>query len=43
MVVRYADDFIMGFENKADAEEMLLALETRLAGFGLALHSGKRG
>ncbi|MER8956557.1 hypothetical protein NKH98_28370 [Mesorhizobium sp. M0833] len=25
LVVRYADDFVMGFENKADAEEMLLA------------------
>ncbi|ESZ67929.1 hypothetical protein X726_32680 [Mesorhizobium sp. L103C105A0] len=27
MIVRYADDFVMGFEKKADAEEMLLALK----------------
>ncbi|MGO6731173.1 hypothetical protein ACCT24_24185 [Rhizobium ruizarguesonis] len=25
-IVRYADDFVMGFENKDDAEEVLLAL-----------------
>ncbi|TIV72623.1 MAG: group II intron reverse transcriptase/maturase, partial [Mesorhizobium sp.] len=35
VIVRYADDFVMGFEKKADAEEMLLALKARLAGFGL--------
>ncbi|RXT42633.1 hypothetical protein B5V01_22440 [Mesorhizobium erdmanii] len=27
VIVRYADDFVMGFEKKADAEEMLLALK----------------
>ncbi|MER8577081.1 group II intron reverse transcriptase/maturase, partial [Mesorhizobium sp. M1374] len=31
----------MGFEKKADAEEMLLALKARLAGFGLTLHEDK--
>lgn len=41
MIVRYADDFVMGFEKKADAEEMLLALKARLAGFGLTLHEDK--
>jgi hypothetical protein len=41
VIVRYADDFVMGFEKKADAEEMLLALKARLAGFGLTLHEDK--
>lgn len=38
VAVRYADDFVMGFESKADAQEMLLALKARLASFGLMLH-----
>jgi group II intron reverse transcriptase/maturase len=41
VTVRYADDFVMGFESKADAQEMLLALQARLASFGLMLHEGK--
>ncbi|MET3524648.1 group II intron reverse transcriptase/maturase [Mesorhizobium abyssinicae] len=41
VIVRYADDFVMGFEKKADAEEMLLVLKARLAGFGLTLHEDK--
>jgi group II intron reverse transcriptase/maturase len=41
VIVRYADDFVMGFEKKADAEEMLLALKARLACFGLTLHEDK--
>jgi hypothetical protein len=41
VIVRYADDFVMGFEKKADAEAMLSALKERLAGFGLALHEDK--
>lgn len=40
MIVRYADDFVVGFE-KANADEMLLALKARLAGFGLTLHEDK--
>jgi hypothetical protein len=40
-IVRYADDFVMGFENEADANEMLQALKERLAKFGLALHEDK--
>jgi Reverse transcriptase (RNA-dependent DNA polymerase) len=39
--VRYADDFVMGFENKEDAQEMLLALKARLTSFGLTLHEDK--
>jgi hypothetical protein len=41
VTVRYADDFVMGFESKADAQEMLLALKARLARFGLTLHEDK--
>jgi RNA-directed DNA polymerase len=36
--VRYADDFVMGFENADDARQMLADLKERLAKFGLALH-----
>lgn len=40
-IVRYADDFVMGFENAADARRMLADLKERLAKFGLALHEDK--
>ncbi len=40
-VVRYADDFVIGFECKADAERCLRELQERLAGFGLKLHPTK--
>ena len=40
-VVRYADDFVMGFESEADARRMLAELSERLAKFGLALHEQK--
>ena len=40
-IVRYTDDFVMGFESEADALEMLQALKERLAKFGLALHEDK--
>ena len=40
-VVRYADDFVMGFESEADARRMLADLVKRLAHFGLALHEEK--
>ena len=40
-VVRYADDFVMGFESKADAERMLRDLQLRLNQFGLGLHEEK--
>lgn len=41
VIVRYADDFVMGFEKEADARAMLSELAERLAVFGLALHERK--
>jgi RNA-directed DNA polymerase len=41
IIVRYADDFVMGFEKENDARQMRLDLEKRLASFGLALHETK--
>jgi len=41
IVVRYADDFVMGFEHESDARRMMAAPKERLAGFGLALHEDK--
>ena len=41
IVVRYADDTIVGFERQADAERFLRDLRERLAKFGLALHPDK--
>jgi RNA-directed DNA polymerase len=40
-IVRYADDFVMGFESEADARRMRADLAERLAKFGLALHEEK--
>ena len=40
-IVRYADDFVMGFEKAADARQMLIDLKERLAVFGLQLHEEK--
>lgn len=40
-IVRYADDFVMGFEDEGDALAMRQALEERLAKFGLRLHPDK--
>ncbi|HEX3419002.1 MAG TPA: reverse transcriptase domain-containing protein [Stellaceae bacterium] len=40
-IVRYADDFVMGFEKAADAQRMLVDLKDRLAKFGLTLHEDK--
>jgi RNA-directed DNA polymerase len=37
VVVRYADDFIVGFEHQEDAERFLAELSERLAKFGLGL------
>jgi RNA-directed DNA polymerase len=39
--VRYADDFVMGFESAADARQMLDDLKERLARFRLTLHEDK--
>lgn len=41
IVVRYCDDFVMGFECAADARSLLEALRDRLGKFGLALHADK--
>jgi group II intron reverse transcriptase/maturase len=41
IVVRYADDFIVGFQHRADAERFLAELRERLAKFGLELHPEK--
>jgi len=41
IVVRYADDFVMGFTNRETAERCLTALQARLAKFGLSLHPDK--
>ena len=41
VVVRYADDTIVGFEHRHEAEQFLADLKARLARFGLALHPDK--
>jgi group II intron reverse transcriptase/maturase len=41
IVVRYADDFVIGFEREADARACLEALRQRLGEFGLRLHPDK--
>ena len=41
IIVRFADDFIVGFEHKDDAERFLAELRGRFAKFGLELHPGK--
>jgi len=40
-IVRYADDFVMGFQYEQDARAMREALAERLASFGLELHPDK--
>jgi group II intron reverse transcriptase/maturase len=39
--VRYADDFVAGFQNKDEAVKFLESLKERLAKFGLELHPDK--
>ena len=41
IVVRYADDSIVGFEHRHEAEQFLADLKVRLACFGLNLHPDK--
>ena len=38
VIVRYCDDFVMGFEKQTDAKSMLGELKGRLTKFGLGLH-----
>jgi RNA-directed DNA polymerase len=40
-LVRYADDFVMGFKSKRDAERVMEMLSQRMAAFGLTLHPDK--
>lgn len=41
VVVRFADDFLVGFQHRAEAEQFLVELRERLGGFGLELHPEK--
>jgi RNA-directed DNA polymerase len=41
VVVRFADDFVLGFEHRNEAERFLAALRDRLHQFGLELHAEK--
>lgn len=41
VVVRYADDFVLGFQHRHEAERFLADLKERLAKFGLELHPDK--
>ena len=41
IIVRYADDAVLGFERREDAEQFLEQLRERLAKFGLELHPEK--
>lgn len=41
IIVRYADDFVLGFQHRREAERFLEQLRKRLADYGLELHSDK--
>ena len=41
VVVRYADDLVVGFEQREDAERFLREFRKRLASFALELHPEK--
>src|SRR3984885_6848084 len=41
VVVRYADDLVVGFQNRMEAERFLKEFRERLAKFGLELHAEK--
>jgi hypothetical protein len=41
VIVRYADDFVMGFQYPKDAELFLKQLKERMVEYGLELHSEK--
>jgi len=41
IVVRFADDFVIGFQHRQDAEQCLAELRERFAKFNLALHPDK--
>lgn len=41
IIVRFADDFIVGFQHKSDADQFLAGLRERFAKFNLELHPDK--
>jgi len=41
IIVRYADDIVVGFQHEADARRFQEELSARAAGFGLELHADK--
>jgi group II intron reverse transcriptase/maturase len=40
-LIRYCDDFVIGFERRDDAERVMEALPQRMRRYGLRLHPGK--
>ena len=41
IMVRYADDFVVGFQHKKEAEEFLKDLESRFRKYSLEIHTEK--
>lgn len=41
VLIRYADDFVIGFERRDDAERVMAVLSKRMQKFGLTLHPEK--
>ena len=41
IIVRYADDLVVGFEHESDARRFLDAMRERLEEFALSLHPDK--
>ncbi len=41
IIVRYADDFVLGFQHRHEAKRFLIELKARLNQFGLAIHPEK--
>jgi RNA-directed DNA polymerase len=41
IIVRYADDFVLGFQHRQEADRFLKQLRERMAAFGLELHPEK--
>lgn len=41
LIVRYADDIVVGFEHKAQAEQFLADLRQRMEKFAFTLHPEK--
>jgi group II intron reverse transcriptase/maturase len=41
ILVRYADDFVIGFERRDDAERVMAVLPKRMGRYGLTLHADK--